>query len=215
MLGVSSVTLAELGPGGMVRVVASEGLRSDEAKRLARVDMPLSTDIPVVEAIRDNRLVWLNDMVAMGQSHPDAAGIAAQLPMGTVISWPIQRPGGLAGSLTIYSPDILFPNPTTEAFLRTVGNLMALFANLASPAPQTSNDRESTAIDFLTDRQVQILERISRGDTNGQIASLIGYSESTVRQETMRLFQRLGVANRREAREFFIANRGNFDARRP
>ena len=57
------------------------------------------------------------------------------------------------------------------------------------------------------------LIRISRGDTNSEIANLIGYSESTVRQETMRLFDKLEVANRREAREFYIANKALFDAR--
>ena len=210
MLGVASVTMAELTPRGTVRVYASEGLRSEASRRLAESEAPLSADIPIVEAMRNNRLVWLTDMQAMGANYPDAVDIAAQLPVGTIIAWPVTRPGGTVGAIGIYSPDILFPNPTTEAFLRTVSNLLSLFTNLAQPA-QISN--ELAVIDYLTERQVQVLERISHGDTNGQIANLIGYSESTVRQETMRLFQRLGVANRREAREFYIAHRVEFDAR--
>jgi DNA-binding CsgD family transcriptional regulator len=208
MLGGVSVTMAELTPHGTVHAYASDGLRSAASKRLVENDLPLTSDIPIVEALRNNRLVWLTDMQAMGVNYPDAADIAAQLPVGTIIAWPISRPGGVAGAIAIYSPDILFPNPTTEAFLRTVSNLLSLFNNLAQPV-QSNNG--PSPIQFLTDRQVQVLERISHGDTNAQIASLIGYSESTVRQETIRLFQRLGVANRREAREFYIAHRSEFE----
>lgn len=51
----------------------------------------------------------------------------------------------------------------------------------------------------LTERQLQILELMARGKTNTSIAREIGYSESTVRHESMAIYRALGVASRQEA----------------
>jgi len=54
---------------------------------------------------------------------------------------------------------------------------------------------------FLTFRQREVLRMLSLQYTNGEIANQIGYSLSTIRQETMRIYEILGVSNRREAVE--------------
>ncbi len=53
----------------------------------------------------------------------------------------------------------------------------------------------------LTVRQLEILNCISTGMTNSGIARKIGFSESTVRQETISIYRKLGVSNRKEAAE--------------
>ena len=51
----------------------------------------------------------------------------------------------------------------------------------------------------LTLRQEEILRLMAGGLTNPQIAKHIGFSESTVRQETMAIYRELGVSGRRAA----------------
>lgn len=51
----------------------------------------------------------------------------------------------------------------------------------------------------LTDRQVRILGLMAKGLTNSQISKRVGFSESTVRQETMAIYRYFGVGGRREA----------------
>lgn len=51
----------------------------------------------------------------------------------------------------------------------------------------------------LSERQLQILKLMSAGKTNGAIARELGYSESTVRQETIVIYRALGVDGRDEA----------------
>jgi DNA-binding CsgD family transcriptional regulator len=53
----------------------------------------------------------------------------------------------------------------------------------------------------LTKRQEHILEMIKEGRTNGSIASILGYSESLVRQETIIIYRKLGIAGRNELRK--------------
>lgn len=51
----------------------------------------------------------------------------------------------------------------------------------------------------LSPRQTTVLELLAEGYGNGQIAHRIGFSESTVRHETMALYRWFGVRGRREA----------------
>jgi DNA-binding NarL/FixJ family response regulator len=51
----------------------------------------------------------------------------------------------------------------------------------------------------LTARQVEILDRIARGEGRPEIARALGVSESTVRSHTKELYKRLGVNERAHA----------------
>jgi len=51
----------------------------------------------------------------------------------------------------------------------------------------------------LSERQLSILGLMAKGLTNAQISKRVGFSESTVRQETMAIYRFFGVGGRREA----------------
>ena len=51
----------------------------------------------------------------------------------------------------------------------------------------------------LSQRQIVILKGMVEGKTNHELATELGFSVSTVRHETMRIYQALGVSDRKEA----------------
>jgi DNA-binding CsgD family transcriptional regulator len=51
----------------------------------------------------------------------------------------------------------------------------------------------------LTDRQYEILLAMARGETNAQIAHAMILSESSIKQESVRIFRALGVGSRQQA----------------
>ena len=55
----------------------------------------------------------------------------------------------------------------------------------------------------LTDRQRKILHLMTQGLTNSAIASKLGFSESLIRQETVKIYRELEVANRQEAGKIY------------
>lgn len=55
------------------------------------------------------------------------------------------------------------------------------------------------ATDTLTARQLRVLSLMAKGMTNGQIARVLAFSESTIRQETMAIYRTLQVKGRAEA----------------
>ena len=62
-----------------------------------------------------------------------------------------------------------------------------------------SGDSRDTAAGHLTQRQIQILRGMVEGKTNHELATELGYSVSTIRHETMRIYQALAVSDRKEA----------------
>ena len=54
-------------------------------------------------------------------------------------------------------------------------------------------------LEDLTDRELQVLQRLAEGLANKQISVLLGISEHTVKFHVSSIFSKLGVANRTEA----------------
>lgn len=61
---------------------------------------------------------------------------------------------------------------------------------------------QAPAVGELTARQLRVLSLMAKGMTNGQIARVLAFSESTVRQETMAIYRTLQVKGRAEAIAF-------------
>ena len=75
---------------------------------------------------------------------------------------------------------------------------LSLVEGLAGEEAATPTTRKATP-GSLTDRQMRILGLMAKGLTNSQISKRVGFSESTVRQETMAIYRYFGVGGRREA----------------
>ena len=65
-----------------------------------------------------------------------------------------------------------------------------------SPTHSSGTDTGATQ---LTQRQLSILAGMVEGKTNHELATELGFSVSTIRHETMRIYQALAVSDRKEA----------------
>ena len=61
------------------------------------------------------------------------------------------------------------------------------------------NDSRDAGAGQLTQRQILILRGMVEGKTNHELATEMGFSVSTIRHETMRIYQALSVSDRKEA----------------
>jgi DNA-binding CsgD family transcriptional regulator len=69
----------------------------------------------------------------------------------------------------------------------------------------THTSRHDLTPSQLTSRQLSILAGMVEGKTNHELATELGFSVSTIRHETMRIYQALGVSDRREAAKKALA----------
>ena len=75
------------------------------------------------------------------------------------------------------------------------------YEELGSELERSENAREKmlSSVELLTLRQRNILTHLANRRTNNQIARELGYSVSTIRHETIKIFAALGVSDRAEA----------------
>jgi DNA-binding CsgD family transcriptional regulator len=81
-------------------------------------------------------------------------------------------------------------------YLSFLNHAPSLFS--AVPIAANSNQREVEA-GQLNQRQVLILRGMVEGKTNHELGTELGFSVSTIRHETMRIYQALSVSDRKEA----------------
>ncbi len=63
----------------------------------------------------------------------------------------------------------------------------------------SAREKKTSSEELLTSRQRNILTHLANKRTNNQIARELGYSVSTIRHETIKIFEVLGVSDRAEA----------------
>lgn len=113
----------------------------------------------------------------------------------------------LIGFLTLRFPDAVenrdLIGPEIEEFSLVISLYIALKASEAANSVVASHNGKVTHTrngkPNLTQRQREVLAGIVKKKTNNAIARELGYSVSTIRHETMRIFEILGVSNRIEA----------------
>jgi DNA-binding CsgD family transcriptional regulator len=87
--------------------------------------------------------------------------------------------------------DVCVPLALYLSFMNhPVGNL----GGVISPT-----DTRDAGTGQLTQRQILILRGMVEGKTNHELATELGFSVSTIRHETMRIYQTLAVSDRKEA----------------
>ena len=146
----------------------------------------------------------------LADSYP---GLARQKAVPAAIAAaPLAVPGEPVGALQLSLATV----PDLDALTRDLSGVTAVLAlyldltvNAARAVPGAESVRQAQRRDTraegaspaagLTDRQTEILALMAKGQTNAQIAGRIGFSESTVRQETMAIYRFLDVEGRREA----------------
>ena len=84
---------------------------------------------------------------------------------------------------------------------------ISLYLSLTHEGLRTTHisPREESGSGQLTARQLSILAGMVEGKTNHELATELGFSVSTIRHETMRIYQALNVSDRKEAAKKALA----------
>ena len=198
-IGANQIFLSQLHPDGIVRPIEVFGYSEEQMEGWK--EFPLSEKLPVCDAIRNDQLVWLADKEDWEKDYPELAKYPGDLTSQTFIAISVDIHGAPAGALGIMSQNQIHPTPELISFISAIGAMVALFLSRLNHGRFASNNRGNAGAngEFLTPRQMKILDLMAQSLTNPQIAKELGFSESTVRQETMRIYQILQVSGRKEA----------------
>jgi DNA-binding CsgD family transcriptional regulator len=165
----------------VLRPIASYGLGSSSVKDLSAWD-----DSPLSKAIREKRLTT-------GPVIADGIELS-------VIALPFVTNGVPVGLASLVIEDTDYKIRISEEMADLLLKLGAFylesldFGNMSNGTGWIAVNPED-----LTTRQMTILGHIQNGLVNLEIAKRLMLSESTIRQETVRIYRALGAGNRQEA----------------
>jgi DNA-binding CsgD family transcriptional regulator len=178
--GMLGSQLYALSNRGSLHLVGSYGLEAFDPQQ----PLSLFEEHPISEAI-NKRDVWFGKKKIQDR---DLTVWVLPLIKGDV-------PVGAATSLTDPKVDI---KPFSKDAVTAAANAGAIYLeslglkNLFRETPQADEGQ-------LTDRQYEILLGMARGETNAEIAKQLILSESSIKQESVKIFRALGVGSRQQA----------------
>jgi DNA-binding NarL/FixJ family response regulator len=93
-----------------------------------------------------------------------------------------------------------------EDFASAVRQVFSHSVFLATGPRPNRHGRQSNRLPGLTRREAEILDLVSEGHTNGQVARMLWVTEQTVKFHLSNIYRKLGVANRTEASHWALIN---------
>lgn len=221
-----ATVISSIDSDGTLRLAGSFGLTRDQRLNMARIPLSqhgclmcaaLRKGDPIIVSEGDDEAQEHQSMLRMGKSGSVQVAIPLDLPHRRVGAMKVvfERDGqtdeyfrllrmfadGVSLYLALSTPahqgsdrgdghGELSPNRSAGRRDPGTGFTMADWEAMDPVAP---------TVPSLTERQMQVLRLMAENMTNSQIATRIGYSDSTVRQETMAIYRYLSVADRHEA----------------
>jgi len=142
---------------------------------------------------------WDNDeaLIALGKNSEPWN------PSKNLLMIQLRERGAVHGYLVLRFSNPVADTASVEEIARNYAVALGLYLSLAHEAGSSTSrnivERAETGSDQLTPRQVSILRGMVEGKTNHELANELGFSVSTIRHETMRIYQALAVSDRKEA----------------
>jgi DNA-binding CsgD family transcriptional regulator len=166
---------------------------------------------PITDAMRNRKTVWINTLPEWGDEYPLLKPYEFPGTERSFICLAIEKCATPVAVVGIFASPVIEVDSQIDAFLGTIANILCLYLYSEKKSP-TSMDtlsnksitlRKNQASQVLTQRQILILKLISENRTNMTISERLGYSESTIRQETIKIYANLGCNGREEASEIY------------
>jgi len=192
---------------GRLHLVTFYGALPEEIG-LSETSISIFDNHPASEAARTGSIAWSKHQISKNRA-------------GSLVAWPVFSEERILGVLlALY--EVPFSKTEHdleyfEAISTVIGG--AIIKNVPQVASSNTHRRsngatlrltpESDSETVLSERQELILKLISEGRTNGDIADVLGYSESLIRQETIRIYAILRCSGRAEATAIYKAREGS------
>ena len=180
----------------------------------------ISERTPFTDAIRENKVIWIDSLPQWPKHYSTMTSIALPREFKTLITCPVDAGGLPVGCLSALSHTRVEYQDESAQYFEAISIILAnailsqrsFLSNNHSSSTKyrlSNNHNENNSLngnDYnqpLTERQNLILKLIAEGRTNAAIADVLGYSESLIRQETIKIYAKLGCSGRNEAAQIY------------
>lgn len=205
-LTCKSIFLAELTIDGTIEIKTAYGFPEDFFDKHPN-PVRMTEKIPLVDAMKNRSTVWITSLPDWGEDYPQLTQLKYPYYSKTFVCWPIELSGTPCGGIGVFCDAELNPDAELDTFFKATANLLALYlfspiVNGGKRAPRQPINLEQASKE-LSERQLLILQLMADGKTNHSIAEMLGYSESTIRQETIKIYAKLNCDGRQTAARIY------------
>ena len=211
----SGLVISRVTTQGTLKIIEKFGFTSELDMKIWQ-EMPLEGSMPMCDAVVNDKLVWVDSLPHWPDEYFQLNSHALSRPHQTFIAWPVRYYGTPLAAVGLFSYSKIFKTAELEDFISTISSVLSLrIANLGlqlithrTPSKEFHHKKvvdlsDSERFRALSPRQILILKLMKDEYTNQNIADQLGYSESTIRQETIKIYSILGVDGRKNAIEFY------------
>lgn len=209
-LNAEAISLRELDTENRAVRIATWGM-PQEMVQDAHAVYSLDEQYPSTDTLRFRRTTWINTLPDFGDDFPLLKAFPYTTGAKTFITFPIEKAGTPVAALGFFSRDVIHYSSELGSFLTAVGSLfsMYLYSQDAGEDKVQKLGRKRTlsvvgsATSDLTQRQIQILSFSSENQEDLAISELLGYSESMIHQELIRIYSKLNCSSRKDAMQIY------------
>ena len=202
--GFYCAVFAEIQKNGQVRVTSHFG--ADPKDIDAWQDMDFEIKTPVNDCLRENRIVWINTLPNYSQDYELLNSLPIDEKLKTLVAFPLRGSSHLLGAISILSSRKIELDTEIELLIKSLCHMTALRMEIGSNLKTKLTDSQNGKspinngnLTTLTPRQKKILEMLIEKKTNKEIADVLIYSVSTIKQETIAIYEKLGLRGREDS----------------
>jgi DNA-binding CsgD family transcriptional regulator len=211
-LGASSAFISQLDNQNSLVIAGRFGITAATSSSYED-HFSLSDHLPITDAIRLRKVIVINSLPNWPREYATLSSTPYMSLEKSFIAFPIERSGTPVAVVAIFFNHEITLDADLELFFQSIANVLAMYLYrkpcvqyVYRSRLQSESISQAKRSEFgieLTQRQQLILRMISEGHTNTAIGDMLKYSESTIRQETIKIFSKLGCDGRDEASEIY------------
>lgn len=192
----SALFITLLHPDEMMRLLAHVGLPEED---IPNWDVfSVKVDFPVCDAINQDDMLWFTNYADAWMTYPEMTKYIIPPNIKSYIVMPLDVEGMAKAVVGMHFDETVRQDPDLLMFIWTIGAFISIYVSQLLRLQEYTNVEESGQY-YFTIRQRQVLQLLADGYTNAQIAQQLGFSESTIRHETMRIYRALQADGRKDA----------------
>jgi DNA-binding NarL/FixJ family response regulator len=188
--------ISQVSKSGLIETAGSFGLSHAKISSWNKI-IP-NTNHPISVTLRSNSTAVVNTLPIWPKDYCLGEDFEAVEKFKTFICLPIYGNNTIFGALSLFSCKKLSISKSETAFYALIANMLNLRISKINGSKIHNNGNLLNPKDILNEREISTFELIKLGKTNGQIAHALGYSESTIRQDTIKIYKKLGITGRQD-----------------
>lgn len=193
----------EVQKNGTVKIVSSFGVDKKDVDEWQ--DIPIDAKTPVNDCLIENKIVWVNPVDNEYIDYQILNELPRDNRVQTLVAVPVRGSSNVIGSLALLSYDKILIDKSMELLITTLSNLSVFslevnerYSAAKLPLESAKGEINKDLFTRLTERQKIIFSLLNKKKTNKEIADFLGYSVSTIKQETISIYEVLEIRGRED-----------------